>query len=195
MQEYGSEGGLGHKSRKIVYNYISSNPGVSFGTIRKFFDMNESTLKYHLHYLEKNESIYSKREGRRRCYFCKHRVISEVYPDQVKRPALGNLTKTQRNIVNIIKTNPGITQKELTKVTKLNKKNISYNLKRLGELRIVWVVKRDGKIGYEYITKEKLRKEMLNELIMRLISDEIDEEKFKRIKRKLEMMELDDIEL
>ena len=189
---YESGSALGHKSRKLVYNFISSNPGASLGAIKKFFDLNESTLKYHIHYLEKNNKIYSSHDGKHRCYFCKQRNVSDIYPEKTTRTAISNLTKTQKHIVNVIKTQPGVTQKEIIKITKLNKKTVSYNMKRLGDLKVVWVVKRDGREGYEYITKDKLRNEMLNELITKLISDEIDEKTFRKIKRKLENMDFDE---
>jgi hypothetical protein len=67
-------------------------------------------------------------------------------------------------------------------------------MKRLGELKLVWVVKTsDGMLGYEYITKDKLREEMLNELLNKLLADEIDEDTFKKIKKKLEEMDTEEL--
>ena len=56
-------------------------------------------------------------------------------------------------------------------------------------------MRNEGKIGYEYITKEKLRDEIFNKLVTKLIADEIDEETFNRIKRKLDTMDNDKIEI
>ena len=196
MPEYGSKGALEHRSRKLIFNYISTNPGVSITSIKEFLDMNESTLKYHLHYLERNDKIYSETKGRHTCYFCAHRThrrLKEIYPDRPRRTAVSNLTKTQNDLLELIKVRPGVSQKELVNLTKLNKKSVSYNLKRLGELKLVWLVKRDGKLGYEYITKEKLRGEMLNELVNKLLADEIDEDTFQKINRKLEKMDIDEL--
>jgi predicted transcriptional regulator len=193
MQDYNNQGALEHRSRRLIFNFISSNPGASISAIKQFLGINESTLKYHLHYLEKNEKIYSQPQGRLTCYFCKHRTVSEVYTEPGKRTAVANLTKTQKQLIELIKSRPGLTQKELGKLTNINKKSISYNLKRLGELRLVWVVKKEGKLGYEYITKEKLRSEMLNELVNKLLANEIDEEKFKKIKKKLELMDIKEL--
>ena len=191
----GGEEGLEHRTRKLIFNFISTHPGASFGVIRNFFDLNESTLKYHLHFLEKNHRISSKRDGRLRLYFCASKLGSDTevafqYPQKVKQL---NLSKSQQRVLTIIKRQPGITRSELMRFTKLGRKTLSYNLEKLIENNLIWKVKEHGSIGYEFITKEKLRKEIYNRLLMRLLSDEISEEKFLKIKKKLESMDVNNI--
>lgn len=187
----GGEEGFKHKTRKLIYNYISTHPGVSLGVIKDFFDLNESTLKYHLHYLEKNKKITSTREGKQRCYYCEHKMAIIFHsPQKIKQL---NLSKSQQRVLNIIKRQPGINKKELIKFTKMNKKTLSYNIDKLIEGKLIWKVKEEGTIGYEFITKDKLRKEIYNRLLMRLLADEISEEKFLKIKKKLEALDIDEI--
>jgi predicted transcriptional regulator len=181
-----SQGALDHRSRKLIYNFISTHPGSSFKVIKDFFDMNKSTLSYHLKYLERNKKVISKREGRHRCYYCT--FIAAAKLDKKSR-----LTPTQLNLVNIIQDNPGITNKELIVRTKLNRKNLHYNIKRLRELKRIWAVKRNGDLGYEYVTQEKLRHEMATTLISKLLTNEIDEETYHKIKAKLDSMNLEDL--
>lgn len=190
---FGGEAALQHKTRKQIYNYISTHPGVSFGNIRNFLGLNESTLKYHLIYLERAREITSKPEGRRRCYFCAHQQSSILRSQP--RAAHFDLSGTQQRIVNLIRNRPGITKQDLISQTKLNRKTVSYNIDKLLEQKLIWQIKTENGIGFEYITKEKLRIEMYNQLLLKLLSDEIDEETFNRIKKKLETMDIDNIQV
>ena len=185
----GKEGALEHKARKAVYDYIMAHPGVPFGTIQKVFNMNASTLKYHLNYLERNNQVLSKREGRYRLYFCIHGSPSQLEPAPASK--IETLTDVQRYLLNVIRNDPGIKASKLASVSNMNQKNLSYNIQRLIDQQLIWRIQNGGEIAYEYITAEKLRYEMYNKLLMKLLSNEIDEETFLRIKRKLELIELE----
>jgi predicted transcriptional regulator len=188
---YLDEGVLENKARRLVYNYISSHPGESFSNIRKVLDMKKSTLLYHITYLERADKIFSKKEGRVRNYYCKDKPLSNIYPNG--KPQHQVLTKTQKQLLNLIQDKPGITKNEIIHFTKVNGKKLMYNLRRLRDLKLIWHVKENGIIGYEYITSEKLREEAINKLIIKLISNEIDEKKFHKIMKKLEAMDLDEV--
>ena len=182
---------LGHKSRKLIYNFISTNPGAAFENIKKVLDMNKSTLNYHLKYLERSKQITSKLQDGQRCYYCAYKVDHSIQPVLDRAPP--NLTETQQHLLKLIQNRPGITNKELIIQTKLNRKNLSYNIKKLRENKLIWAVRSDGLLGYEFITKEKLQYEMATRLIAKLLSDEIDEETYHKIKTKLDEVNIEEL--
>ncbi len=189
----GGDEAFEHRTRRMVYNYISTHPGASFGMIKKFFDMNTSTLMYHLRFLERKQTIVSKREGRHRRYYGTSKSWSDTSLTIIPRADINLLTQTQKRLIYLIRNKPGITKIELMHKTKINRKNITYNLKKLIKLNFIWLVKRDDILGYEFITREKLREEMFNKLILKLVANEIDEETYLKIKKKLQTMNIEDL--
>lgn len=132
--------------RGEVYGLIKSNPGVHYNEVMRKLEMKNGTLSYHLHMLEKMEMIKSRREG------LKYRVF---YPTEMKFPQEERyrLSNFQLEILQIIKENEGIQQKEIAK--KLNKKpqTINYNIKILQQAGLINVRKKGRETGC-YILKE-----------------------------------------
>jgi len=124
--------------RGQIYGYIRTNPGVHYNQIRRGMDVKNGTLSYHLSVLEKTELIKSRREGLRYRAF---------YPTGMKFPKEQRfrLTEFQISIIDVIKENEGITQKEIA--VKLGKKpqTINYNIKVLGQADIIEVIKKGRK--------------------------------------------------
>ncbi len=174
---------LGHKTRRVVYNYISKHPGVSFGTIMGVLDLTEGTLRYHLNYLERGKKIQSKSKGKYRCYYSNRKVKSSL--KQIPGFDLHTLTKPQQRILTLIQQHPGIPVRDLVKLTKLNKRDLQYNLKKLRDDMIIWKVGNGRNTGYEYVTKDKLRSEMFKLLIVKFLNNEIDEETYLLLKAEL----------
>jgi len=182
-----SDAALENRIRRLIYNHIISNPGVSFLILRKIFNLNDSTLRYHLNYLEKSEKIsIGVDKGKRNYYpFLDSRLVIENIEDS-NGIEIYELTKVQEQIISTIKTHPRINQKELMIKTGINRLTLSKNIKKLMGICIVRRIPNGNKVQYEYIPNEQLRYEILKRLLKRLLSGEIDEKRFIELKRKLD---------
>jgi predicted transcriptional regulator len=180
-----------HKTRVLIHKYISAHPGISISHLSSIFDLNYSTLKYHLAYLEKNNKIVSKKTGRNRSFYPE--AINNRDYLQDLQASISSLNSNQQRILRIIQNNRGISKKKLMDLTKLNRKTMEYSLNKLIDLKLIWNITNSTKPGYEYITEEKLRYEILNRLLSKLLTNEINEEEFHVLKRKLEAMDINEL--
>ena len=152
-----------------ILNYIRIHPGESFVTIRTIFNVPDSTLRYYIRDLEKKGQIKS--DIQRRIY----------YPVEHKEHS--SLTEIQYRIINSIKKQPGITQKELSKKTRLNRNTIRNNINLLIEKEIISIEKIGKEIQHFYIYPEQLEKEKTLRLITKLLLGKIDEETYWELRR------------
>ncbi|MFA5102547.1 MAG: winged helix-turn-helix transcriptional regulator [Candidatus Thermoplasmatota archaeon] len=121
--------------RGQIYGYIKTNPGVHYNQILREVGVKNGTLSYHLGVLEKTELIQSRREG------LKYRVF---YPTGMSFPKSERfrLTALQIQILNALKRQPGITQKELAILLDQKPQTINYNMKVLDQANLVSVVRK-----------------------------------------------------
>jgi predicted transcriptional regulator len=174
-----------NKTRKVILNYISAHPGVTFTQIKDVLDVNKSTLRYHLRYLQRRESITSKIENGKKCFYCIGQKILQ-HPEENRVP----LSNVQVHILNVIINNPGITKGNLVFKTRLETHVITYNVDKLVTHKLVWKTRIGKEVGYEYITQEKLHSELLKLLVNSFVKGEIDKETFFRLKQELEKKNL-----
>lgn len=150
--------------RPKIANYIKVHPGSSFKTIKTIFDLPDSTLRYHLRYLEKTGQIKS--DPNKRIY----------YPIESKGEK--TLIETQQKLMYTVKKNPGITQKELSAKTKMNRLTIRNNINFLVEKEMLSIVKIGKEIHHFYIYPKELEKRKMLRLITKFLLDKIDEETY-----------------
>jgi DNA-binding MarR family transcriptional regulator len=132
--------------RGQIYGYIKTNPGVHYNQIRRDINVKNGTLSYHLRVLEKTELIKSRREGMRyRAFYPKHMN----FPKEQRF----RLTDLQIEIINIIKKNPGVNQKNIAKKLKKKPQTINYNIKILHQAELI-IVKRKGRKTGCYINED-----------------------------------------
>ena len=119
---------LEHETRGMIRGYVIANPGDHFNSIKDGLALNNGTLAYHLHVLEKEGIVRSVKDGKFRRFF----------PAEMKIPLNGELpTKVQRLVLEIVLETPAISQKEIAKLLGLSQSTISYHLDRLKELGLV----------------------------------------------------------
>ena len=121
--------------RGQIYGYIKTHPGVHYNQIRRGIGVKNGTLSYHLSVLEKTELIKSRTEGVR------YRVF---YPTGMKFPKNQRfrLTEFQVEILDIIKNNRGINQKDIARKLKKKPQTINYNIKVLFQADLIDMVKK-----------------------------------------------------
>lgn len=126
--------------RGQIFGYIKTNPGVHYNQIRRDIDVKNGTLSYHLRVLEKTELIKSRREGIRYRAF---------YPTGMKFPQTERfrLTELQIQMLEKIKKEPGITQRELSRILDKKPQTINYNIKVLEHATLIKVHHNGRKTG------------------------------------------------
>lgn len=124
--------------RGQIYGFIKTNPGVHYNQILRKVGVKNGTLSYHLGVLEKTELIQSRREG------LKYRVF---YPTGMNFPKAERfrLTDLQIRILDSIKSQPGLTQKEIARQLGQKPQTINYNIKVLDQAGLVSVLKEGRK--------------------------------------------------
>jgi len=150
--------------RPKIASYILLHPGSSFGDIQEIFDLPESTLRYYIRYLEKGGQIYS--DSKKRIY----------YPTEHKGDK--DINNTQRVLIDIIKKNPGITQKELAAKTNKNRLTIRKHTNLLIEKELVTITRIGNTVHHFYIYPEDLIRIKALRLITRLVQGKIDEDTY-----------------
>ena len=182
-----SEAVLENETRRLIYNHIIANPGVSFTVLKTIFNLNESTLRYHLDYLEKNNRIiFGFESGKRNYYPHLDKINESTTPENPSTFQTYKLTAYQERIISTIKMYHRINQKELSRRTGINRITLHNNLKKLMALCMVRKIPNGNKVYYEYIENKQLRIEILKQLLVKLINNEIDGETFLELKRKLD---------
>ncbi len=176
---------LQNKTRKMIYNLIITYPGVSYNILKNIFELTDGVLRYHLNYLKKAGMINFGFEKRLRCYYPDYNTVNGPRKS-MNSLEMQKLTPKQELLLGIIKQYPGINQKELIKRSRLNQIQVSKNLKKLSNLNLIKRTQKSRTICYNYVPDEELKFEIMKRLLIKLLKDEIDDQTFLKLKRKLE---------
>jgi len=185
MSRSKNKGALDHYLRDTICNHILEYPGVSFSKLKKVYNVNDSTLRYHLQYLEREQRISQNMENGKLHYYPFNGIASTV-PISNRHKHQNSLTVHQETILRTIDKYPRITQKELGERTKLKRFILTYNISKLIDMGFIRKLNHQRNVCYESITQEQLQIEMLKVLTIKFLNDEIDEETYYKLKGRLE---------
>ena len=185
MQKQNGDKVMENKLRRMIYNLIVTYPGVSFSNIMNIFELKDSNLRYHLNYLEKHGKISSSQEDGIKCYY-PHPANVKLLDKRQEPIETHRLSPEQEKLLSIIKKNPKINQKELVSRSGMNRMTAVRNLNALKYLNLIKNKKIQNNVYYEYVPDVESRFVILKGLIIKFLSDEIDEQTFLRLKSKLD---------
>jgi predicted transcriptional regulator len=139
---------LDNFTRGEIFGYIKANPGVHFSEIKRALELKNGSLAYHIRALEKRDFIVSKRD----------RGYKRFYPKTMKLPArnIRELIPMQRNIMEIVKESPGISQTNIAEQLDISFQLVHYHVKILLDADYM-ILEKDGKQTYCY-DKETYKK-------------------------------------
>lgn len=169
----------GIANRKRLMKRIRADPGLSFKDLVKVLGINEGTLRYHLHYLERKSFVFSRKEGRKRLYYSHD-------PNHVRAVREDDLPLDRRRVLDIISGEPGICVSEIAKRLDMSKARCYRVTQRLKKDHLVMEVRDGNVIGYVFVTRQRLAEEMLMDLAEKMLRGEVDRETFFRLKRAIE---------
>jgi predicted transcriptional regulator len=126
---------LNNRLRKRIYVFVQNHPGEHFRSILNHLNLTNGTLAHHLYTLEKESLIRSQRDG----------LYRRFYPAGYQiDPTHVSLTAIQQRIIDLVKDEPGLSQKEISQNLGLSNSTVNYNIKSMKEKGLL-EVKKDGK--------------------------------------------------
>ncbi len=176
---------LENKIRRMLFNHIISYPGVSFNSLKNLLELTDSGLRYHLHYLERNNKIISRPENGVN-YYHPHPSSFKIPQKSLNLLESQKLRPDQEKILNIVMQNPGINQKGIANLTRFNRFKVSRCIKSLMQLKLIKNKRIKNMVCYEYLPDIEMKYKILKGLMVHFLKDEIDEETFLRLKKRLD---------
>jgi PKD repeat protein/predicted transcriptional regulator len=134
---------LDHFERGRIFEHIRKNPGDSYSSIRRTLGLKNGALAHHLRVLERHEYIISKRDG----------MYKRFYPKGMKIPE-GTHKSIQENILEMIMSNPKISQKEIAERMGIDRSTVNYHIKILLAMGVIRSEK-SGRIKFYYFVGVK----------------------------------------
>jgi predicted transcriptional regulator len=123
---------LRQKLRSLIFEYIQSEPGASFSSVRDALGLQNGTTAYHLAVLEREGFAQSTVRGRRRYFFPVGGAITTHEPP---------LSGIQTSILKAVETAPGIGLRELSRTIGREPSSVAYSARVLAREGLLSVVR------------------------------------------------------
>jgi predicted transcriptional regulator len=121
-----------NEKRAAILDYIGNNPGCTTADLSKSTGINRGTVRYHLCWLIVEQKVVRKRDGKQGYLFTNggiHLERERVY-GYIMNPA-------KREILNTIRTYPGISNKEIAERLQFDPSTIHWHLQQFLEEEMV----------------------------------------------------------
>ncbi len=128
---------LDHFFRGRLFEYVKENPGVTFTALKEHFEVNNGTLTYHLHKLEREDLICFRNLGKYKMFYADGVRIKGV--EVVISPM-------DKEIVEIISADPGVASSQIIAMLRGQRspRTISRHLKQLERKGFIQVERSHG---------------------------------------------------
>jgi DNA-binding MarR family transcriptional regulator len=120
---------LQHKVRSDIYNYVTKNPGIHYRGIMNELNLQMGVLTHHLNMLEQEQYIKSLQDGMYRRFYPKNAPVNTGLV----------LTDVQKQILQLIRSTPGISQSAVARQLGYTKKVVYYHVKILANAGFIHV--------------------------------------------------------
>lgn len=132
-------------TRQMLLRHIYAEPGTNFTELKERLGLHNGTLSHHIYILENHQMITSQRSGRQRLFF----PFGSTNKAKIRTLLITN--ETQKEIIEIVKDNPGITQSMISQRLNVSRQKINYHVNSLVDNSILNLEK-EGRITRLYPT-------------------------------------------
>ncbi|MHB8604562.1 MAG: winged helix-turn-helix transcriptional regulator [Thermoplasmatota archaeon] len=132
---------LNDTNRSRIFELIKGEPGISTKDIADRLDLAWGTVTHHLGKLEKSRLVVSKKYGKYRRYFV------NGASEQKDTVAVLKIHRTA-DVAEIIRTHPGITQKEVGEALGVSSSTILWHVRRLEQTALIQKVRAGKAVKY-----------------------------------------------
>jgi len=137
---------LVNASRNLIYRTIRENPGINPSEIERMTNLTNKNVAYHLNKLLDYHLIVDVKSANGKGYF--RNSSTDSSSERMLR--LHSKNPTERMIIAILSSNPGISRKEIGSIAGISGPSVSWHISRLEKDNIVEKI-REGTIVHHYI--------------------------------------------